>query len=100
MIIERFLTWFDTAPQAEKAAATSALARAYLLSPMEEEEAGLAEAAMTVVLDDDCAEVRMALADALADSEQAPRHIIMALAADSVAISSLVLSRSPLLLDA
>ncbi|MEZ5872713.1 MAG: DUF2336 domain-containing protein [Nitratireductor sp.] len=100
MIIERFLTWFDTAPLAEKAAATNALARAYLLSPMEEEEAGLAEAAMTVVLDDDSSEVRHALADALADSDQAPRHIIMALACDSVAISSLVLSRSPLLVDA
>lgn len=100
MIIERFLTWFDTAPQAEKAAATSALARAYLLSPMEEEEAGLAEAAMTVVLDDECPEVRMALAEALADHDQAPRHIIMALASDNIAISSLVLSRSPLLLDA
>ena len=54
---------------------------------------------MTVLLDDCSPDVRFALADALAESEAAPRHVILALAADQEEIAIAVLSRSPLFID-
>jgi uncharacterized protein (DUF2336 family) len=43
--------------------------------------------------------VRRALAEALSDSPEAPRHIILALAADQVEIAAIVLARSPVFID-
>jgi uncharacterized protein (DUF2336 family) len=99
MIVERFLQWIGTAPVARRAEAAHALARAYLYSPLEEEERVGLEAAMTVLLDDPAASIRLALADALAASDQAPHHIILALAGDQPQIAEIVAERSPLLLD-
>ena len=58
------------------------------------------EAALTVLLDDGSPDVRYALADAFASSDKAPRHIIIALAAETTEIAALVLSRSPVFIDA
>lgn len=99
MIVERFLQWIGTAPVARRAEAAHALARAYLYSPLEEEERVGLEAAMTVLLDDPAASIRLSLADALATSDQAPHHIILALAGDQPQIAEVVAERSPLLLD-
>jgi uncharacterized protein (DUF2336 family) len=99
MIVERFLQWIGTAPVARRAEAAHALARAYLYSPLEEEERAGLEAAMTVLLDDPAVSIRLALADALAASERAPHHIILALAGDQPQIAEIVAERSPLLLD-
>lgn len=99
MIVERFLLWTQTAPVARRAEAAHALARGYLRSPLSPEERGQVEAAMTVLLDDTATEVRMALADALAASDQAPHHMILSLAADNPAIAAVVAERSPLILD-
>ncbi|MHA1159167.1 MAG: DUF2336 domain-containing protein, partial [Alphaproteobacteria bacterium] len=82
------------------AEAANALARAYLYSDLAEETRSGMEAAMTLLLDDPAPEVRLALCDALASSPQAPRHIIIALAADQPAIAHLALTRSPVLVDA
>ncbi len=57
------------------------------------------EAAMTLLLDDPAPEVRFALADALSNSVDAPRHIVLSLVADQSDTASLILSRSPLFLD-
>lgn len=99
MIVERFLLWARTAPVARRTEAAHALARGYLLSPLAPAERDQVEAAMTVLLDDSALEVRLALADALAASEQAPHHIILLLAADKPAVAAIVAERSPLLLD-
>jgi uncharacterized protein (DUF2336 family) len=79
--------------------AARALARAYLISPLSEADREQVEAVMTVLLDDAAAEVRLALADALAASGLAPHHIILALAADKPAIAAIVAEHSPLILD-
>lgn len=99
MIVRQFLQWMATAPAARRAQATRALARAYLVSDVDDDTLSAMEAAMTVVLDDPSAEVRYALAEALAPSLEAPRHIILALAADLPEIAALVLSRSPVFID-
>jgi hypothetical protein len=50
-------------------------------------------------LDDPAPMVRQSMAEALADSEDAPPAVILALASDQPEIAACVLSRSPVLLD-
>lgn len=99
MFVERFIGWIDTAGDEEKAAATNALGRAFLISPMSEDERDAAEAAMTVLLDDPDVNIRLALADAFGHSDQAPRHIVLALADDEPIVSVPLLGKSPVLLE-
>lgn len=58
-----------------------------------------AEAAMTVLLDDPSVLVRRAMADVLANSEDAPRSVILGLTQDQIDIAEIVIERSPVLLD-
>jgi uncharacterized protein (DUF2336 family) len=100
MIVRQFLQWQRTAPAAERADATSALARAYLYSDLSPDDRAAAEGALLMLLDDPSPLVRLALAQALASSEQAPPAVVLGLAADQPEIACCVLERSPLLLDA
>jgi uncharacterized protein (DUF2336 family) len=100
MIVHRFLNWIDTAPEGRRAEAAHALARAYLHCDVDADTLGAMEAAVTLLLDDPSPSVRFALADALATSPDAPRHVILALAADQMEIAERVLARSPVFIDA
>jgi uncharacterized protein (DUF2336 family) len=100
MIVRHFLRWIQTAAPGDRAEATSALARAYLYSELSDDDRLAAGAAMIVLLDDPSPLVRRALADALASSEYAPHGVILALAGDQTDIAEIVVSRSPVLLEA
>jgi uncharacterized protein (DUF2336 family) len=100
MIVRHFLQWVRTAAAAERADATSALARAYLYSDLCTDDRIAAEGALVMLLDDPSPLVRFAMAEALAASAAAPPAVILALACDQVEIATLVIERSPLLLDA
>jgi uncharacterized protein (DUF2336 family) len=100
MIVRQFLQWVRTAPAADRADATSALARAYLYSDLSKDDRIAAEGAMLMLLDDASPLVREALAQALANSAEAPPAVILALAGDLPDIAAIVLERSPLLIDA
>ncbi|GGH25724.1 hypothetical protein GCM10007036_33020 [Alsobacter metallidurans] len=100
MIVRHYMAWMRTAAAPARADATAALAHAYLRSEMDPSERGEAEAALTLALDDREAAVRIALAEALADCAEAPRHVILALAGDRSEVAAIVLQRSPLLSDA
>jgi uncharacterized protein (DUF2336 family) len=100
MIVRQFLRWVQTAAPGERAEATSALARAYLYSDLSSEDRLAAEAAMIVLLDDPSPMVRRALADALANSNDAPHGVILALAQDQPEIAEKVAARSPILAEA
>ena len=99
MIVRQFLQWVRTAEAAERAEATSALARAYLYSDLSPDDRAAAEGAMILLLDDPSPLVRYALADALAASGDAPAAVVHALVNDQPDIATRVLERSPLLLD-
>ena len=99
VLVERFLLWARTAPIVGRSEAAAALARAYLHSPLDPDQRDEVEAAMTVLLDDCAAEVRLALAEELGHSDGAPHHIILSLAADRSPIAAIVIKGSPLLLD-
>src|SRR5215470_7282420 len=100
MIVRQFLQWVRTASAADRADATSALARAYLYSDLSRDDRIAAEGAMIMLLDDVSPLVFRALADALAFSAEAPPPVILALAGDQPEIAAIVLERSPLLNDA
>lgn len=100
MIVRHFLQWVRTAPAGARADATSALARAYLYSDLGPDDRAAAEGAMIMLLDDPSPLVRRALAEALVASADAPPAVVLALAADQPDIATIVLARSPLLLDA
>src|SRR6476661_1725556 len=100
MIARHFLQWMRTAPAAERADATSALARAYLYSDLAPDDRAATEGALIMLLDDPSPLVRAALAQALAFSEFSPPAVILGLAADQPEVSGWVLEHSPLLLDA
>src|ERR1044072_8084409 len=99
MIVRQFLQWVRTAEAAERAEATSALARAYLYCDLTPDDRAAAEGAMILLLDDPATMVCYALADALAASADAPAAVVHALVNDQPDIATIVLERSPLLLD-
>jgi uncharacterized protein (DUF2336 family) len=100
MIVRQFLQWVRSAPAGERAEATSALARAYLYSDLSEDDRAAAEGAMIMLLDDSSPLVRLALAEALASSPDAPPAVIHGLATDQQDIATIVLQRSPQFIDA
>jgi uncharacterized protein (DUF2336 family) len=100
MIVRQFLLWARSAPADHRAEAVAGLAEAYLgheLSPADRRDA---ETALLAMLDDPSPIVRRSLAEALADSPEAPRPVIIALANDGSAVAEAVLARSPVLMDA
>ena len=96
----RFLAWAQRAGAADRAAAASALARAYLHADLTGAERRECSVAMAALLDDRQVEVRRALAEAFAASRRAPRALVVALANDRSEIAAPLLARSPLLTDA
>jgi uncharacterized protein (DUF2336 family) len=100
MIVREFLQWQRTASAADRADATTALARSYLYSELSPDDRAATEGALIMALDDPSPLVRTALAQALAFSEHAPPPVIVGLAADQPEVAGWVLEYSPLLVDA
>ena len=100
MIVRQFISWIRTAPAGERAEATRALARAWLISDLTEEDRTAAEGALLMLLDDPSPLVRQAMAEVFARSVEAPAAIVQALSLDQPSIALPVLEHSPLLIDA
>ena len=99
-IVRRFFAWAQQSG-AETTGRSGERARARLspfrpLPPLRAEVA----AAMITLIDDPCATVRRALAEAVSGARDAPRHLVVALANDEAQVAAPVLARSPLLTDA
>src|SRR5450432_3405327 len=100
MIVRQFISWIKTAPAGERAEATRALARAWLLSDLTEDDRAAAEGALLMQLDDASPLVRQAMAEVFARSAEAPAAIVQALSLDQPSVALPVLEHSPLLIDA
>ena len=100
MIVRQFISWIKTAPAGERAEATRALARAWLISDLSEDDRVAAEGALLMLLDDPSPLVRRAMADVFAHSYEAPAAIVQALALDQPSVALPILEHSPLLIDA
>src|SRR3984957_16101640 len=99
-IVRRFLAWAQSADAEARADGASALARAYLHADLPAPVRAEAKLAMTTLLDDPSVLVRKALAEALCRASEAPRTLILALAADEPEAAAPVLQNSPVLTDA
>jgi len=100
MIVDQFLVWMQTAPLEGRCRAIAALARAYLVSDIGDADRVALEATLTVLLDDPEPEIMRVIADIMAPSRLAPRHLILALADGPPDIAAIVLEQSPLLIEA
>ena len=96
----RFMAWAALAPEAGRADAASALARACLYSELTTAKRDELTTAMAGLLDDPAPAVRRALSEALASAREAPRAIVVALANDEAHVAEPLLRRSPVLSDA
>jgi uncharacterized protein (DUF2336 family) len=100
MIVRQFINWIRTAPAGERAEATRALARAWLISDLSEQDRTAAEGALLMLLDDASPLVRQAMAEVFARSSDAPAAIVQALSLDQASVALPILEHSPLLIDA
>ena len=72
MIVRQFISWIRTAPAGERAEATRALARAWLISDLTEDDRIAAEGALLMLLDDPSPLVRQAMSEVFSRSPDAP----------------------------
>src|SRR3954462_11593071 len=100
MIVRQFISWIRTASAGERAEATRALARAWLISDLSRDDRAAAEGALLLLLDDPSPLVRQAMAEVFSRSTEAPAAIVQALTLDQASIALPVLEHSPLLIDA
>jgi len=100
MIVRQFISWIRTASAGERAEATRALARAWLISDLTQDDRAAAEGALLMLLDDASPLVRQAMAEVFARSAEAPAAIVQALSLDQPSVALPVLEHSPLLIDA
>lgn len=100
MIVRQFISWVRNASAGERAEATRALARAWLISELTDEDRVAAEGALLMQLDDPSPLVRQAMAQVFARSAEAPAAIVQALATDQPSVAAPILEHSPLLIDA
>jgi len=100
MIVRQFISWVRSAPAGERAEATRALARAWLISDLSQEDRAGAEGALLTLLDDASPLVRQAMAEVFCHSADAPPAIVQALSLDQPSVALPVLEHSPLLIDA
>jgi len=95
MIVRQFISWIRTAPAGERAEATRALARAWLISDLTEDDRAAAEGALLMMHLRWCARPWP-----FARSAEAPAAIVQALSLDQPSIALPILEHSPLLIDA
>src|SRR5215510_718115 len=100
MIVRQFSSWIRTASAGERAEATRALARAWLISDLTRDDRAAAEGALLMMLDDSSPLVRQAMAEVFARSAEAPAAIVQALSLDQPSVAVSILEHSPLLIDA
>jgi uncharacterized protein (DUF2336 family) len=100
MIVRQFISWVRTASACVRADATRALAQAWLVSDLSEEDRAAAEGALLMLLDDPSPLVRQAMAEVFARCPEAPAAIVQALSLDQASVALPVLEHSPLLIDA
>ncbi len=99
MFVMKFIAWMEKAPASARAGAVEPLVRSLFRPDIGAEDRETLETTLTMLLDDPAVEVRRALAEALSRQEAAPRHLIVALAADLPLVAEPIFARSPCLLD-
>src|SRR5205823_14424757 len=96
MIVRQFISWIRTAPAGERAEATRALARAWLISDLTAEDRAAAEGELLILLDAGSPLVRHATAAVFAPRTVAPARTVQAPSRGHPSVPESVLEDSPL----
>ncbi|MCS0501883.1 DUF2336 domain-containing protein [Ancylobacter mangrovi] len=97
MIVRQFLLWARTAPDAARAKAISALARAYTSADLGAADRAALETALPLLAADPSPDVRLALASALSRHPLVPVDIVLTLAELDGEAGQVMLTHSPVL---
>ncbi len=97
MFVERFMTWSVQSGADQRAKAISRLAAKLFNGSIPEIDRSDVEQALTLYLEDPSAKVRQALARVVARYDNAPRHLVWALARDITEVSEKIYARSTIL---
>jgi uncharacterized protein (DUF2336 family) len=100
MVVDRFFSWVAEATVEQKVAAVEALVAALLDPRVSDDEHEAIEAALLLVTEDQDMEVRRRLAEVLADTDRAPRHLLLTLLDDHPTVAEPVAARSEALIAA
>ena len=100
MLVDRFFVWVADADVDRRLRAVDLLLRALLSPKTSEDEREAVEAALTMLADDPELAVRRALAAALAETDAAPRHLLLTLVWDHPEVAEPIAARSDCLIDA
>lgn len=99
MLIDRFLYRFERADGERRAEIVRLLMEAYDRAPLTDADRDSAATLFSIILDDSSVRVRRALAEAMAEAADPPRHVAMALALDTPDVARPVLLASHLLAE-
>lgn len=100
MLVDRFFIWVAEATSEQKLRAVDALVAAYFDARIGDVDRDAVEAALMLVAEDEDFDVRFRLAEALAEEDEAPRHLLLTLLDDHPTIAVAVAARSEALIDA
>ncbi len=100
MLVDRFFIWVAEATAEQKLRAVDALVAAYFDARIGDADRDAVEAALMLVAEDEDFDVRLRLAEALAEEDEAPRHLLLTLLDDHPTIAVAVAARSEALIDA
>jgi uncharacterized protein (DUF2336 family) len=99
MGVLKFIAWLEKAPAPARAGAVAPLVRTLFGPDLSPADRIVLDDTLTMLLDDPSAEVRRALAEAIARQERAPRHLVVSLAQDLPVVAEPIYRHSPCLLD-
>ncbi|MEG8099484.1 DUF2336 domain-containing protein [Candidatus Liberibacter brunswickensis] len=99
MSVQSFIKWAKTAKLQERITIARIIGRAWCMEELVDEEKSSLVLAMTHLLDDSSSRVRLSLARAIALSNNAPKHVVIALCEDHPDVSGTMIMHSPVLSD-
>ncbi len=97
MFVDQFSAWSAEAGSDDRAGAIAQLAETWLDDRIDDSDRKSTEQVFTLYLDDPSPKVRVALAEAIAPHEHAPRRLIWALMQDIPQVSAVIFQHSPIL---
>ena len=100
MIVDRFFVWVREADAERRRGIVDPMVRARFETDENSEMRDTLDAALTLLAADPDVSVRAALAEALADRDDAPRHLLLDLLWDEPRIAEIVAERSEALIEA
>jgi len=100
MVVDRFFPWVRDASVEQRLSVVAPMVRAYLEAEGRDDDREICAAALTVLAADPDVAVRVALAERLVETDDAPRHLLLDLLWDVPAVAEVVARHGEALIEA